>query len=467
MDTLKQLQDRRGALVKEHGEKETAIVKQMTTMSGAAKDGILTADDQVKYDALDAQVSAGQEAHAGELEPLDAAITRNTKLRELERRQIPQTTTQGTSHSQSFTAPGETHTGAIQITKEAHEDDPNRGFATPRELLTCIMETSQSGMFTDDRLKPLCAAGSDEQSTFADPYGGFLIPEGFTPNLLSTANEADPLAGRTTMVPMALPSISFPARVDKDHSTSVSGGLTVSRRAEGDTVSPTRMEFEKVKLEAHMLFGLAYATEELLERSPISFITLLEAGFRDEFSAKILDERLNGTGVGEYEGIMTSPALITIAKESGQVADTIVFKNITKMRARCWRYGNAIWLANHDTLPTLVELNQPVGTGGVTVWHPSGREDHPDILFGRPIFFTEFTQTVGDLGDIILVNGAEYLEGTLSGLRSAESIHVRFINHERTFKFWMENDGRSWWRSALTPKRGATLSPFVALAARA
>jgi len=51
--------------------------------------------------------------------------------------------------------------------------------------------------------------------------------------------------------------------------------------------------------------------------------------------------------------------------------------------------------------------------------------------------------------------------------QSAESVHVRFVNHERTFKFWLRNAGAPWWRSALTPnKSSVTLSPFVTLAAR-
>jgi hypothetical protein len=46
-------------------------------------------------------------------------------------------------------------------------------------------------------------------------------------------------------------------------------------------------------------------------------------------------------------------------------------------------------------------------------------------------------------------------------------MHVRFVNHERAFKFWTRNAGAPWWRSALTPHKGsATLSPFVTLAER-
>ena len=45
---------------------------------------------------------------------------------------------------------------------------------------------------------------------------------------------------------------------------------------------------------------------------------------------------------------------------------------------------------------------------------------------------------------------------------------MRFLNHERTFKFWLENDGQSWWRSPLTPKESSeTLSPIVVLQERA
>ena len=75
---------------------------------------------------------------------------------------------------------------------------------------------------------------------------------------------------------------------------------------------------------------------------------------------------------------------------------------------------------------------------------------------------------MGDTGDILLVNPTQYLDGLYQPLQSAESLHVRFDSHERAFKFWLRNDGKCWWRAALTPKNSAsTLSPFVKLDARA
>jgi HK97 family phage major capsid protein len=115
-----------------------------------------------------------------------------------------------------------------------------------------------------------------------------------------------------------------------------------------------------------------------------------------------------------------------------------------------------------------MSLVMPIGTGGVPLWQVSARDGEPDRILGRPVVLTEYCATVGDVGDLILANWSEYLEGTYEALNSAESIHVRFVNHERTFKFWLRNCGKCWWRSALTPKKSAkTLSPFVTLAARA
>jgi len=226
------------------------------------------------------------------------------------------------------------------------------------------------------------------------------------------------------------------------------------------------MEFERVKLEAVPLLGVAFATEEILTDSIVSFIALLQAGFRDEFNSKLVEERLRGVGGGQFEGVMNSPAKIEISQESGQKADTITYGNLIAMRSRCWGYQNAVWMANQDCLPQLMQIVLPIGTAGVAMWQMNAREGEPDTLLGRPIIYSEHCSTVGDAGDLILVNWSQYLEGTYERSGSAESMHVRFENHERAFKFWMRNAGAGWWKTALTPKRGASLSPFIMLAER-
>jgi hypothetical protein len=102
------------------------------------------------------------------------------------------------------------------------------------------------------------------------------------------------------------------------------------------------------------------------------------------------------------------------------------------------------------------------------MWQMNALSDHADVLFGRPAYATQYCNVLGSVGDIMLVNWSQYLEGLYQPLRSDESIHVRFFNLERAFRFYERNCGAPWWRSALTPAKSTnTLSPIVTLAARA
>ncbi len=355
------------------------------------------------------------------------------------------------------------------IVSDPREADACHGYSDVRIFLNDVL-IQGTGAPEPQALQGLrinAAAGSDEAGLYADPYGGYLVPEGFLPQLRMIAPEADPMGSAVTSIPMSTGKVSFPARVDKAHSTSVSGGLTVSRRAEADTSASSRIQFERVSIEALSLFGISYATEELLADSPISFVALLEQGFRDEFQAAIINERINGTGVGQMLGVLNSGALLSITKETNQVADTITYQNLIKMYARLWGKGRGIWLVNHNTLPQLMQITLDVGTAGVAMWNTSIVPGVPSTLIGLPVIPTEYTKTVGDKGDIILGDWSQFIEGTRAGITGAESIHVRFTVNERAFRFAMRIGGTPWWSSKLTPKNGDTMSPFVVLDARA
>lgn len=424
----------------------------------------LTAEERTKcdeleteFDELSAKILAAEQEQKADAERRERAKARGAFLDKSRGRR---TTLETGSRTEA------------RVVKESFEDDPCRGFKSPREFCMAVMDHgrySQHPNFRmDKRLEGLQAtAGSDEAGDYSDPSGNFLVPEGFAPDLLKIKPEDDPMGPYVQRLPMSNPIVKIPARTDKNHTTSVSGGLIVTRRPETVAGTSALTKFEQVTMEAFSLFGLSYATEELLTDSPISFAALLAAGFSEQFAYQLIQERLRGTGVGEFLGVLNSPCLVTVAKEANQPAAAIVYENILHMRAQCWGYSNAIWIANHDSVPALMLMNQAVGTGGLPVWQPSAREDHPDMLLGRPLFFSEYTSTTGTVGDIILGNWSQYLEGTYQKLDSAESIHVRFVNHERAFKFWLRNAGQPWWRVPLTPNQSSQqLSPFVVCATR-
>ncbi len=447
--------------------------------------------------SLTAEETAAQDAYDVQLAQLDAEIATEEKILDRVRQH-------GTAPAVEpvAAAPG-TVAGRIEDVALRADRDSRRGFDSHYDFLLACIENSghrDRGNVADERLQALAvldkedrsgagelafmlpraftpaglhaAAGSDEQGGYQDRYGGFAVPTTLLPGLLQVGNEPDPTAGRTGSIPMASPVVEMLARTDKNHTTSVGGGFTVTRKPETVAASSTRAEIEKVTLKASSLFGLAYATEEILVDSAISFVAVIAAGFQSQFAFHMVHEKFRGLGGNEYLGMEKSSALVSVAKESGQTADTIVIENIINMRARCWGYSEAIWIANHDTFPQLVKLALVVeganGGGLVLAYAPSLVPDRPDMLFGRPIFYSEHAQKLGDAHDITLGNWSQYLEGLYQPLQSAESVHVRFVNHERTFKFWLRNAGAPWWRSALTPHKGAlTLSPFVGLAERA
>jgi len=81
----------------------------------------------------------------------------------------------------------------------------------------------------------------------------------------------------------------------------------------------------------------------------------LTQGYNDEFGSKMIEEKINGSGTGECLGVRNSGVMITVAKESGQAADTIVSQNISKMVSRL-HGGMGLFMANPSVLPALTEL---------------------------------------------------------------------------------------------------------------
>jgi HK97 family phage major capsid protein len=105
---------------------------------------------------------------------------------------------------------------------------------------------------------------------------------------------------------------------------------------------------------------------------------------------------------------------------------------------------------------------QPAGTDGLT-----GRP--LSTLLGAPIFFSEHNSTLGDKGDITLADWDQYLVGEKNGgqIRTASSIHLKFVSDQTAFRFIVRMDGKPWEKTSLRPKHSTkTLSSFVTLAAR-
>jgi HK97 family phage major capsid protein len=410
----------------------------------------------LRNEAHDIKAQAGDHITAEQIDLIEAKLNEADALEAQAKRLEAATARMGQKTS--------VQAGPVRIEsgKDSIERDPKAGFSTSQEMFKAIVKNrGEAG--NDHRLRMLAAVGSDEMNGTQGAYGGFAIPEVFITEQLKVDAPMDPTTPYCRTLPMDAPVVKLSARVDKNHSSSVTGGTQVYRRGEMGALTTSRQNLEQIVLSANSLDGLTYATNELIQDSPSTVAALL-ASFPEAFADKEFQEKLNGTGVGQFLGIMKSPALITVLKESAQTADTINVANLGKMMARVHGLDKAIWLLNHDALPQILAL----GTSGyaANIWQPSAAEGMPATLYGRPVFFTEYCSALGDLGDIVLCNWSEYLVGNYQGVTNASSIHVRFENSEEGFKFTKRNDARPWWTSVLTPKNGSTKSPFVTLEAR-
>ena len=299
--------------------------------------------------------------------------------------------------------------------------------------------------------------------------GGFLVPTEFVANLLMLSLEQAVVRPRAFVMPMPSSAVKIPAVRDTTHATNVFGGVAAYWTAESGSVTESNPIFRQIGLTAKKLTGYTTVSNELLADAAISLEALLIRMFGEALAYFEDDAFIAGTGAGQPLGILNCPALISVAKESGQAATTIVSENLDKMFSRMLptSLNRAVWLAHPDTFPQLAALSRTVGTGGSAVWMTNIANGPPSIIHGRPLILTEKCQTLGTVGDIYFVDFGYYIIGDRQAMTMAASPHVRFTNDETVYRFVERLDGQPWLDSALTPRHGSnTISPFVALATR-
>lgn len=347
----------------------------------------------------------------------------------------------------------------------------DRPWASLGEFLQAVARFQSPGGVADPRLFRAEVSGA---SSGVPSDGGFLVGSDFSRMLLDRGQEAAVLAPLCATVEIGANSDGLEAPYIDETSRATGsrwGGVQVYRRAEADTVTASRPKFAMFDLRLEDLMAIAYATERLLNDA-----TALESVFTDaftsEFAWRLDNEILRGSGAGECLGVLTSGALVTVSKETGQPAASIVAENIFKMRARLVARSRprSRWLINQDIEPELATMALSIGTGGVPVYLPAGglSSDGYDRLYGRPVIPIEQASALGTVGDLSLVDLSEYVLIRKGGIQDAQSIHVRFLYNERTFRWVYRINGAPKWRTALTPANGTdTKSPFVTLATRA
>jgi hypothetical protein len=223
------------------------------------------------------------------------------------------------------------------------------------------------------------------------------------------------------------------------------------------------------------------------------------AQLADKFQAKAFDDTAHatadhavkqqdvaptGTGVGEPQGFLNSPAAVKVTPNHG--ANTIDFIDVATMYAQMWPPSlmNAVWLCSPDALLQLQQLAvTPVSAGTTQAVAPPGwltsmqAIDYPGggngdgvhyRLMGRPLIVSEkmpsyLSGNSTTAGALTFVDLSYYLLGDRQSMQIASSADYLFASDLMAYRVIERLDGRFWLQSAITPANGSanTLSPLV------
>jgi len=357
------------------------------------------------------------------------------------------------------------------VTDDETDKKAARPWRTLGELLVGVRDASMFPHRMDERLKAQKAILGASSGVPSD--GGFLIQQDFASEIFKIAHDTGAIMSRTRRIPIGPNANGLKINAIDETSRATGsrwGGVQAYWEAEGDTASATKPKFRQLNLSLNKLLAVMYATDELLADA-----TALGAVAQQAVSEEIIYEVENsifrGSGVGKPMGILNATATVSVTKETGQAAATLVTQNLFKMWSRMHgrSRANAAWFYNQDIEPQLWGLEISVGTGGVPVYLPPGglSQSPYSTLLGRPMIPVEYASTLGTVGDIVLADMSQYIVIDKGGVQAAESMHVQFLTDQMTYRWTYRIDGQPAWRSALTPANGTnSQSPFITLETR-
>lgn len=345
----------------------------------------------------------------------------------------------------------------------AIEKDPMAGFKSVAEFARSVQIAGLPGQALDPRLQVLAAPSNTHKELGSSD--GYMVPPQVAADVVNLVNSDESFLSRVSPEPTSSNQVGL--LIDETTPWG-STGVQAYWGSEAGQMTSSKLSTKQRYIQLEKLYAFVNASEELLEDAP-RLQNRLTVKAAEAIRYKADEALINGDGVGKPEGYMSSAALVTVAKETSQSADTIVAANVLKMRARLLGSANgAFWMVHQSTIPQLATMT----IGDQPMWLPNNAgllESVPGRLLGLPVVISEHAQTVGDKGDIQLVQPNGYFAAVKSGgPQFAMSMHLYFDYGVSAFRWTFRLAGSPLLSAPVSPDNGSdTLSHFITLAARA
>lgn len=348
--------------------------------------------------------------------------------------------------------------------------DPKRGFRHAGEFFRSVIREGQNvSNPTDARLR----IGASTPTTFGNESsgadGGFAVPFEFAQEIFDLSTLEDSLISLCDRTPIDGNSMAFP----QDESAPWgSQGPQAYWQIEASAATLSKPSLRNDFLSLNKLIGLVPVTDELMSDAS-ALGSYLTKSFAKRLRWKSNDSLLFGTGVQQCLGAFNSGAAITIAKESGQLTQTLAVNNLTKMMARLppGSFARAVWLMSGDAIPAFFSMANALSS----VYLPGGQDMAPTLsgsvmglVLGRPAVISPHAKSFSSQGDVMLVD-LDYIRviEKSTGAEMASSMHVYFDADLTAFRVSYRLDATPKVTTPIAPANGTTqLSPFIQLGAR-
>jgi len=402
-----------------------------------------TAEQQQEVDSL----SAEAERLNGQIETAEKAEAIKAKAASSKGRQT------------QAAAPAAPANPALGVTVAASRAEKLGGFNSAGEFLMAVKKAGLTG-----ELAPQFKNAAHYERVGED--GGFLVPDEISQAILKKMGGDDSLMARANVTQVSGNALTL----NVDENQPWNGGVQAYWTGEGQSITESKASFKQASWRLHKLAALVKATDELLDDA-----TALASYIQNAAPAAIVHQinkaMISGNGVAKPQGLINSGFTVTVSKESGQAADTILAPNVLKMYSRMFPGSrpNAAWYINPAVEEQLRLLKDDVGNyiylspGGQMNQTPYGQ------LLGRPVIpLMGGMPALGDLGDIIFADlSYYYMIQKAQGIKSATSIHLLFDKEMTAFRFSLRLDGKCPYQAPVTTEFGSyQMSAFVQLEAR-
>jgi HK97 family phage major capsid protein len=334
-------------------------------------------------------------------------------------------------------------------------------FKSAGEFFKAVRNADDPSLRIDKRLYSLKAAAGANETVPSD--GGFLVPQETAGGILEKMWGTGTVLSRFNPIPvkgngMKLNIVDETSRADGSRG----GGVLGYWLAEAGEKTATKTKFRQLVMDLKKVAALCYATDELLEDQS-ALEAWISTNVPKELTFQTEAAIINGNGVGKPLGILQSPALYSIER---QTAGTIIGEDLGNMWAHRYLGANDyVWFISSTIFPKLMTMT--IGTQPAYM-PPGGLSGSPyGTILGRPVVETEYNPSLSVAGDILLAAPSQYQMISKGGVKSASSIHVKFVTDETAFRFVYRVDGAPTWNDKVSSYYASSdyVSPFVALLA--